>query len=250
GQKSFKGLQEAVDSILADSEDEDIDMVIIPPNPSELTDEEEGVEDDMISSALPQDIPGTIDVFVNRRNIDNDVSDDSDDEPLESKRTRLTFATQKNPIWDKCHPPQSPASQQNTEVYDRVNQIREELKNRIPVQIFETLFDEKIIDLIISNSTNYAKQNNRHEFHLNDSDLKKFLGVLILSGYNKLPREPMYWSLDEDIGKEIVAKALSRHRFRDIKRNIHLVDDNLASTTTDKMFKFCSNTRKNTTILS
>ncbi|KAI8120062.1 PiggyBac transposable element-derived protein 3 [Lucilia cuprina] len=47
----------------------------------------------------------------------------------------------------------------------------------------------------------------------------------------------MYWSLDEDIGKEIVAKALSRHRFRDIKRNIHLVDNNVASTTTYRMFK-------------
>lgn len=44
GQQSFKGLQEAIDSILADSEDEEIDMAIIPPNPSELTDEEEGVD--------------------------------------------------------------------------------------------------------------------------------------------------------------------------------------------------------------
>ena len=83
---------------------------------SELTNEEEGVEEDMTSSAQPQDIP--IDVFVKRKNVENDVSDDSDDEPLESKRTRLTFATQRKPIWHKCYPPQSPASQQNSEVYD------------------------------------------------------------------------------------------------------------------------------------
>ena len=63
---------------------------------SELTNEEEGVEEDMTSSAQPQDIP--IDVFVKRKNVENDVSDDSDDEPLESKRTRLTFATQRKPI--------------------------------------------------------------------------------------------------------------------------------------------------------
>ncbi|KAI8126849.1 putative nuclease HARBI1 [Lucilia cuprina] len=55
GQQSFKGLQEAVDSILANSEDEEIDMVIKPPNPSELTDDEEEVLESSSSSDDEED---------------------------------------------------------------------------------------------------------------------------------------------------------------------------------------------------
>ena len=122
-------------------------MAIMAANPSERTDEEQGVEDDLTSSTLQQDISGTIHTFVNLKNVDKGDSDDSDDEPLESKRTRQTFATQRKHIWYKCHPPQSPASQQNSEVYDRAHQIHDELKNLNTVQIFEKLFDEKIIGL-------------------------------------------------------------------------------------------------------
>lgn len=55
-------------------------MAIIPPDPSALTDE------DMVSSCMPHNVPGSIEVFTNR---DNDSSsDDSDDEPLVLKRRR------------------------------------------------------------------------------------------------------------------------------------------------------------------
>ncbi|CAH2096878.1 unnamed protein product [Euphydryas editha] len=47
----------------------------------------------------------------------------------------------------------------------------------------------------------------------------------------------MYWSLDEDVGVDVVSKAMSRNRFREIKRNLHLVNNNDFSNTTDKMFK-------------
>ena len=42
-------------------------MAIIPPNHSELTDEEEVIEDDTALSDLPQNIPRTIDVFLMRK---------------------------------------------------------------------------------------------------------------------------------------------------------------------------------------
>ena len=105
-------------------------MAIISLNPDELTDKEKGVEDHTTRSVLPQDILGTIDVFQKRKNVDNDISDNSNDEPLDSKRTGLTFATQRKPILHTWHPPQSPAFQQNSVVYDRAHQIREKLKNR------------------------------------------------------------------------------------------------------------------------
>jgi hypothetical protein len=105
------------------------------------------------------------------------------------------------------------------------------------VQIFEKLFDDEVFQLIVDFSNLYASQNNRHNFSITVAELKTFFGILLLSGYHKLPREGMYWSLDEDIGVEVVSKAMSRNRFREIKRNLHLVDNNDAPNATDKMFK-------------
>lgn len=61
---AFKGLEEAVDSILDDSDGEaEYDFVIIPPEPSVLTDEEEGADENMVDDSMPQDVPGNVEVF-------------------------------------------------------------------------------------------------------------------------------------------------------------------------------------------
>ncbi|KAK9730796.1 Transposase IS4 [Popillia japonica] len=57
---------------------------------------------------------------------------------------------------------------------------------------------------------------------------------MILSGYHTLPRIPMYWSSDEDKGVNIVQKCMSRNKFQNIKRNLHLSDNSLL----DKNDKF------------
>ncbi|KAH9629868.1 hypothetical protein HF086_006552 [Spodoptera exigua] len=212
GQNSFRGLQEAIEAVIQYSSDDDCDIAIIPPEPSALSDEEE-----------------------------DSSYDDSDDEPLASKRKRPNSTRESVlnsvPTWRKCEPSYSSAPQRTSQVNEKKNYVCEELKILNPVQIFEKLLDDDLVDLIVFNSTLYAKQHNRHEFALVPCDLIKFMGILILSGYHKLPREPMYWSLDEDIGVELVSKAMSRHRFRDIKRNLHLVNNDLAGTSNDKMFK-------------
>uniref|UniRef100_A0A2H1WMP4 SFRICE_026838 n=1 Tax=Spodoptera frugiperda TaxID=7108 RepID=A0A2H1WMP4_SPOFR len=59
------------------------------------------------------------------------------------------------------------------------------------------------------------------------SSKKEFLEILILSGYHRLPRERV----------SLIARFMSRNRFLDIKRNLHLVDNSLASTLNDKIFK-------------
>lgn len=80
---SYKRLEEALESIMADeSNDEEYDMVLVPPDPAVVSDEEEGNEDNLASSRFPMDVPGTIEV--GRRHPDYDVSElsDSDDEQL------------------------------------------------------------------------------------------------------------------------------------------------------------------------
>ena len=49
---------------------------------------------------------------------------------------------------------------------------------------------------------------------------------MLLSGYNSLPQERLYWSNDEDVGVNLVKKKMSRSRFLEIKRYLHLADNN------------------------
>ncbi|CAG4959076.1 unnamed protein product [Parnassius apollo] len=97
-QNNYSKLEEALESILA-GEDQDIeyDVVLLPPDPATVIDEEEGNEDDLISSTLPRDVPGTLEVI--HRHPDYDVSNwnDSDDEPLSNTAGTAEHSRNKRP---------------------------------------------------------------------------------------------------------------------------------------------------------
>ena len=75
----------------------------------------------------------------------------------------------------------------------------------------------------------YATQKNNHNFSLTNNCLRKFFGELLFSGYHKVPSERLYWSLEEDLGVDIIRKAMPRNQFTDIKRFLHFVDNSTAS---------------------
>ncbi|KAL3289903.1 hypothetical protein HHI36_023288 [Cryptolaemus montrouzieri] len=78
-QNHYFQLEEAVNSIIAEEDDNAYDFLIAPPDPGAITDEEEGPEDDFVTQALPRDVPGTVEVVRRRRLSSNG---DSSDEPL------------------------------------------------------------------------------------------------------------------------------------------------------------------------
>ena len=78
---------------------------------------------------------------------------------------------------------------------------------------------------IIHYSIEYAKQKKNQEFSFSSNELKVFIGILLLSGYHKEPKEDMYWEVLPDAGLPIVCNAMTRARFRKIKRYIHLCDN-------------------------
>lgn len=239
---SYNRLEEALESILADeSNDEEYDMVLVPPDPAVESDEEEGNEDNLAASSFPMDVPGTIEV--GRRRPDYDVSEksDSDDEPLRpipAKRAKKCDVDL--PVWRKTQPTYSSTYEITDIVQKRQKYVVESLADCNPVMLFEKIFDHDVMDLITTNSVLYANQNNRHGFELDSACLKKFFGVLILTGYHELPSERAYWSLDEDLGVPLIANCMSRNRFLEIKRNLHFVDDGLIDGSTDKMIKLRS----------
>lgn len=199
----YDGLKQAVQALLEDSDDDgEYDLAIIPPDTAVVIDEEE----DMETHSLPRDVPGTSStVRMLFQMILTAV--------MTNHWPKNEWARQQQherfPIWRKCSPTYSFNTQDTFAVKDRQNAVREKLKDFNPVQLFEKMFEEEVIQLILDNSILYATQNNRHAFQIDSSDLKKFTGILILSGYHIWSQESLYSSLDEDVGVELVKSVLT-----------------------------------------
>lgn len=107
-----------------------------------------------------------------------------------------------------------------------MKKIVEVLHGKSVLDFFRLMFDENVMQCIITNSIKYSRDKNRPQFCLDQSDLEIFLGILIVSGYHTLPQVKLYWSSDEDKGVPIVKNAMSRNRFFEIKQNMHVANNN------------------------
>ena len=54
--------------------------------------------------------------------------------------------------------------------------------------------------------------------------MSRFIGLLLISGYRRLPRENNYWSTSSSRETPIFARTMSRQRFKSIKQFLHVVD--------------------------
>lgn len=91
-------------------------------------------------------------------------------------------------------------------------------------EFFNLFFTESYLEKIVSFTNIYALQRG---FTLNTDieEMKKFFGILIISGYHGLPGEDHYWSTAPDLGCDAVSGTLSRQRFRCLKKYLHFVDN-------------------------
>lgn len=97
--------------------------------------------------------------------------------------------------------------------------------NMRAVDYFELFFDDTIIEMIMHACTEYCLSKNLPDINLSKVELRAFFAILILSGYNRLPGKPMYWSLDKDLGNEAVAQTMRRDRFDDIMQALYFLSN-------------------------
>ena len=116
--------------------------------------------------------------------------------------------------------------------------LLDKFNGKDPVYIFESLFTEEIRDHICVESIRYARQHNSQDFTLSENDLKKFIGILLLTGYHSLPQTVMYWKRTKDVCIPAVSECMSRNRFKEMKRYLHLANNELlAEDSSDRLFK-------------
>lgn len=94
-----------------------------------------------------------------------------------------------------------------------------------PFELFELFFDDQVFDSIVQYTNIYASSKNI-SLDLTKNELKCFISILLLSGYNEMSRRRMYWEKAPDTNNGLVSNAMRRNRFDDIFHNLHFSNNN------------------------
>jgi hypothetical protein len=101
-----------------------------------------------------------------------------------------------------------------------------ELISKTPIEMFETLISIDFFEYMKEQFELYAgRDKNMPLFETTVDEIRKFVGILLLSGYHCLPFGRDYWSTAEDLSCEAVKKAMSRNRFQLLKKFCHIADN-------------------------
>lgn len=90
---------------------------------------------------------------------------------------------------------------------------------------FELFFDDALIELMIHESSQYCKFRGWQDVNLSKAELRTFLAILIISGYNPLPGKPMYWSKGKDMRNDAIYESMRRDRFDNIMKSLHFASE-------------------------
>ncbi|XP_042232369.1 piggyBac transposable element-derived protein 1-like [Homarus americanus] len=232
--KSFYSVHDAVNYAEENDSPSDenfIDIVEIPPPVNELTDEED-FDDEILDGEnrdptfILQDVPGSVELH----------RYDNEEEPTQPKGKRKKSS---DFSWKKTEPNFSKFASPTTDgADDRMKSMKDKVLGKSPVEIFELFLDEDLLSEICRESVTYSTQKNVHDFSLSTNCLRNFIGILLFSGYLRLPSEGHYWSVSEDLETPIIRTTMPRNRFLSIKRFFHFVDnENAENYKDDKGFK-------------
>lgn len=240
--KTFKSAEEAVEYLF--SEEIEADMVALPPDVDEITDEE-SFDDDETGCPVVQDIPGTVEINLPE---DGDVPSYSTASSSSAKGTDVQSQPQNRSskkkkcepaaVWSKTNPNYNFGSVGSLAQSNREN-IVNALQGCTPLEIFEEFLTSELLNNIVEETAKYAKQwKNKPQFSTSVDDLKVFIGFLIFSGYHTLPNQRDYWSEDDDLMVPLVKSAIPRNKYLELKAMLHFVDNNEANANkSDRGFK-------------
>ena len=94
-----------------------------------------------------------------------------------------------------------------------------------PSSLFDKFFTDDILQFICNESARYAQNKGNHSYKLELHDLKVFIAILLISGSVDLPRRPMFWECSANVNKVAVSSMMSRNRFDEIMKYLHLADN-------------------------
>ena len=105
-----------------------------------------------------------------------------------------------------------------------------------PVELFELFWDELLVKDILDQMKLYSIWKGKDIFGADMVEFRTFLGIIILSGYNKLPQRKLYWSHDSDVGNDLIKSSMRKNKFKQMMQFLHYTD-NTALDVNDKYSK-------------
>ena len=107
--------------------------------------------------------------------------------------------------------------------------------NDTALEVIEKFFTDEWIEYICEQSKVYAQQKSLAYDQVNPRNFKVFLGILILSGFNRLPYRRLYWSESPEVGNDLVKNSMRRATFEQLMRCLHFSDN--MSINDDRFYK-------------
>ena len=118
-----------------------------------------------------------------------------------------------------------------------------------PVDVVKRFLDDEFFDEVVAETNRYASQClkgiTRKRSGMADwkpvdgAEMKKFFGLLFMMGLNQTPSIKHFWSTHR-LWASFYGKVMSRNRFEDILRYLHVVDNGSSqdsSATQDPLWK-------------
>ena len=112
--------------------------------------------------------------------------------------------------------------------------------------MFEVLFGNNF-QRIRKETERYAQRRGNSDFSLSLAEVKCAVGILILSGYHRLPSSRNYWEQKPDMLTKIVSDYMRMNRFEKIMQFLHVVDSNNLpkDTKIERVSEYLEELRKN-----
>ncbi|XP_039281885.1 piggyBac transposable element-derived protein 3-like [Nilaparvata lugens] len=95
-----------------------------------------------------------------------------------------------------------------------------------PVELFELFYDDEVVNHICDFTNLYALQNGEVNLNFGPEECRVFIAILLVSGYCQVSRRRMYWEQSPDAHNNAISEAMSRNRFSQIMRYLHVCDNN------------------------
>ncbi|KAF2905387.1 hypothetical protein ILUMI_00789 [Ignelater luminosus] len=168
-------VQEGLDIVLGDEGTNPVEEIFIaPPEPAVLTDEDTGDDDE-----------------------GGDFNNLSRRQLLADADVRTVYERDTDEIYPKSSDSRTwivgdfePHGRQLTTV-DYL-----EFHYKCVTDFFEMFFDEHIVSFLVQETSNYALFKNYLDPQVNFNEIKCFIAILIISGYNDLPIGKIIWTLE------------------------------------------------------
>ena len=106
------------------------------------------------------------------------------------------------------------------------NTLYDKCNGKMSVDVFEILFNQELRRHLVHETLQYAKvSHNDTSFTFSEDEIRKYIGVLLFSGYHILPHQYMYWERMDDISTPMFQKTISKNKFYRIKQYTHCADN-------------------------